>query len=242
VQLAQVQSVPAQTAPIQSVPGGFTPGQRAEIVEIMRAALKTDPSILRDAVQALQADESLRHEAAARQAISDQAATLAAARGDQVAGNPAGDVTVVEFYDIRCPYCRRMLPVIDQVLRGDGKIRWVYKEIPILGPASVTAAKAVLAAQRQGGYAAMHDALMSGPPDISDAVVKDAAEHAGLDWPRLRRDMDDPVIKARLDANIELARKLEIDGTPAYVIGARMIPGAVDAATLRDAVASARAK
>jgi protein-disulfide isomerase len=222
--------------------GNFTPAQRAEIVEIMRAALKSDPTILRDAVQALQADEALRHEAASRAAIAGSGAALAAAQGDQVAGNPSGDVTVVEFYDPRCPYCRRMLPAVADLLRGDPKLRWVYKEIPILGPASVTAAKAILAAQRQGRYAAMHDALMGGTPDITPAVVQADAERAGLDWPRLQRDMDDPAIAARLDGNVALARRLEIEGTPAYVIGTRLIPGAVDESTLREAVASARAK
>jgi protein-disulfide isomerase len=239
--LAQGGHALAQTS-AQSRPGGFTPEQRAEIVEIVRAALKSDPSILRDAVQALESDETLRHEAAARTAIAGATAALASAPADQIAGNPAGDVTIVEFYDPRCPYCRRMLPVAADVLRHDTRIRWVYKEIPILGPASVTAAKAVLAAQRQGKYGAMHDALMTGTPDVTPAVVQTIAASTGLDWAKLQRDMDDPTIKARLDANVELARQLGIDGTPAYVIGGRLIPGAVDEATLLAAVASARSK
>ena len=154
----------------------------------------------------------------------------------------AGDVTVVEFYDLRCPYCRRMLPVIHALLEHDHQVRWVYKDIPILGPASIVGARAVLAAQRQGQYEAMREAMMTGTPEITPDIVRAAAEHIGLDWARLQRDMDDPAIKARIDRNVELARKLDIQGTPAYVIGGRMLPGAVDLAELQGAVTAARVR
>jgi protein-disulfide isomerase len=220
----------------------FTAAQRAEIVQIVRDALKADPSILRDAVAAVQADEANVKEAAAHEAIGKLGPRLTKADGDPVAGNPGGDVTVVEFYDLRCPYCRRMLPVMAELLRADPKVRLVYKDIPILGPPSVLGARAVLAAQRQGGYQKLHDLIMAGPPDItSDSLRADAAK-AGLDWTQLQRDMADPSVERRLAENMELAHVLQIDGTPAYVIGGKLLPGAVDLAELQAAVAAVRAR
>jgi protein-disulfide isomerase len=128
----------------------FTPAQRAEIVQILRDALKQDPSILRDAVGALQADEGDRQQAASRAAIAAVRDTLIDP-ADPVAGNPTGDVTIVEFFDTRCPYCRKLEPAMDELLAGDHGVRLVYKDLPILGPASVLGSKALLAAQQQGG-------------------------------------------------------------------------------------------
>ena len=124
----------------------FTPAQRAEIVQILRDALKQDPSILRDAVGAMQADEG-----------EQQRAALAAAKdrlidpADPVGGNPNGDVTIVEFFDTRCPYCRKLEPSMAELLASDHGVRLVYKDLPILGPPSELGSKALLAAQRQGG-------------------------------------------------------------------------------------------
>jgi protein-disulfide isomerase len=221
-------------------PAHFTPAQRAEIVAIVRQALKSDPSILRDAVIALQAEESARHAGAAASSIERLGPALTAAPGDPVAGNPHGDVTVVEFYDLRCPYCRRMLPVLDALIHSDPKLRVVYKDIPILGPGSVLGAKAVLAAERQGGYLRMHELLMQGGSQITDASVRSAAQTAGLDWARLQRDMADPTIEARINANLALAHTLDIDGTPAFVVGKQLLPGALELSELQDAVKAAR--
>ncbi|MBN8888758.1 MAG: hypothetical protein ABS99_08370 [Acetobacteraceae bacterium SCN 69-10] len=220
--------------------GGFTAAQRAEIVQIVREALRQDPTILRDAITALQDDESARKDAAARAAIGGLGPVLTRTPGDPQAGNPKGDVTVVEFYDVRCPYCRRMVPVMAELLKRDANIRVVYKDIPILGPASVLGAKAMLAALNQGGYQRLYDILMTGNPNIDMAVLEDAARRAGLDWPRLRRDMDSKPVQARIDANLALAHRLGIQGTPAYVIGNQLLPGAVELADLQGAVAAAR--
>jgi protein-disulfide isomerase len=218
---------------------GFTPEQRAEIIAIIRDALKQDPSILRDAVNAMQADDSAKTQATTRAAIAkmqDQLVTAA----DPVAGNPHGDVTIVEFFDTRCPYCRKLEPVMAQFLAEDGNVRVVYKDLPILGPASVLGTKALLAAQKQNGYEKLRDLVMKMPPDTTLPQIEAAAKQSGLDWDRLSQDMNDPSVQARIDDNLKLARALEIQGTPALVIGKDLIPGAVDLNDLRDAVATAR--
>jgi protein-disulfide isomerase len=223
-------------------PAGFSAGQRAEIVDILRTALKTDPSILRDAITALQAQEATIKEATARAALERAGPNLAHATGDPMAGNPNGDVTVVEFYDLKCPYCRRMLPVMAELLRKDPKVRLVYKDIPILGPGSVLGARAVLAAQKQDGYQRLHDAVMTGAPDITQESLHTATMRVGLDWDRLQRDMTDPAIQSRIDANLEVARNLGVDGTPVYVIGTHVLPGAVELAELESTIAAVRAQ
>ena len=218
----------------------FTPAQRAEIVTILRDALRTDPTLLRDAIGAMQQQETLREEATARAAIAGLGGALTRDGGDPVAGNPQGDVTLVEFYDVRCPYCRRMLPVMAELLKREPGLRVVYKDLPILGPPSVLGARALLAAQKQGGYFRLHDTLMAGPPEIDLARLQAAAVGVGLDWDRLQRDMAAPEIQSRIAANLALGQQLHIEGTPAYVIGTRMIPGAVDLAELQAAVNEAR--
>jgi protein-disulfide isomerase len=230
----------ALPAAAQTGPSSFTPTQRREIVDIIRDALRTDPTILRDAIMALQAAEGEQDAKSAASVIAGLQDVLLRTPGDPVAGNPDGDVTLVEFYDVRCPYCRRMLPVVDDLIRRDRNVRVVYKDIPILGPGSVVAARAVLAAQRQGAYIRLREALMTGTANIDEGVVKAAALKLGLDWPRLQRDMGDSAIKDRLDANLKLAHQLSVQGTPAYVIGEQLLPGAVSLTDLQDTVAQAR--
>jgi protein-disulfide isomerase len=221
--------------------GAFTPEQRAEMLQIVRQALRDDPSILRDALSAMQADDTARQDAASTGAIAAQQAALFNAPADQVAGNPAGNVTVVEFYDPRCPYCRQMLPVMAALLKADPQVRLVFKDIPILGPASVLEAHALLAAQRQGGYLRFQDAIMHNTATPTAASLRAEAEREGLDGVRFDHDMGDAAIQSRLDENLRLATTLHVEGTPALVIGKRMIPGAVDLAELQQAVAAARA-
>jgi protein-disulfide isomerase len=220
---------------------GLTTEQRAEVVEILRHALREDPSILRDALSALEHAETRDRVTAQRQAISQNAAALFRDAADPVKGNAQGDVTVVEFFDARCGYCKQLHPTMDQLLRRDRNIRLVLKDLPILGPTSVVASRALLAAQRQGKYADLFDALLSLRGEPTEAVLRQSAERAGIDWARLRRDMEDPAITGRIDQNLSLARALSIEGTPALVIGTTLVPGAVDLPTLERLVAEARA-
>ena len=159
---------------------------------------------------------------------------------DPVAGNPHGDVTIVEFFDTRCPYCRKMEPAMDSFLAQDHKVRLVYKDLPILGPASVLGTKALLAAQKQDAYVKMREAVMKLPPDTTIAQIEARGRALGLDWPRMAHDMEDPAVQARIDANLKLAHDLGIQGTPALVIGDDLVPGAVELPELQKAVADAR--
>jgi len=219
---------------------GFTEAQRAEIVGILRDALRSDPSILREALEGLEAAERREREGAGRAAIAANAGALFRDPADPAIGNPQGAVTVVEFFDPRCGYCKRMVPVVEELLRRQRDVRWVMKDFPILGPNSVLASRALLAAQKQGKYAELHDAVMRLREEPAEPVLKREAERAGLDWARLKRDMDDPAVQRRLDANGRLAQALQIQGTPAMVVGDALVPGAVDLATLERLVAEAR--
>jgi len=218
----------------------FTPAQRAEIISIVRDALKTDPSILRDAIKTLQADEERASAAESQAAITSHRADLFTKPGDAEAGNHAGDVTVVEFYDPRCPYCRKMLPGIAAMLQQDHGVRLVYKDIPVLGPPSALEARAIVAAQKQGAYLKMQDALMGNPAAPSDDLIRDTALKLHLDATKLAADMKSDAVGKRIDANLDLAHALKISGTPTFVVGEQVIPGMVDVAQLEAAVINAR--
>jgi protein-disulfide isomerase len=216
----------------------FTPAQREAIIAIVREALKRDPTILRDAVEAMQADEAATRQANAKAAIVARRGALVSP-SDPVAGNPAGDVTLIEFFDVRCPYCKRLDPEVVRLLAADHGVRLVYKDLPILGAASMLGAKALLAAQRQGKYDELRETLMHQGTPTAESIHADAAK-LGLDTDRLERDMQDPAIQARLDANLKLAHDLGISGTPAMVIGTNLVAGAVSLAELQSAIAAAR--
>lgn len=240
----------AAPAAAQAPGSAFTPAQRAEIVEILREALRQDPSILREAFAGLEAAEQRARAEARREALARNAEALFRDAADPVRGNARGDVTIVEFFDARCGYCKQLHPALEALLRRDPNVRIVMKDLPILGPNSVLASRALLAAQRQGRYPQLQDALLSLRVEPSEAVLRQQAERVGLDWARLRRDMDDPAIGRRIEANMRLAQALGIEGTPALVVapaeqareaGATLVPGAVDLAALERLVAEARA-
>ncbi len=229
------------TGALAQAPAGLTAEQRAEVLQILRQALREDPSILRDALAGMEEAERRDRTAAQRAALAQQREALFGDAADPVKGNPRGDVTIVEFFDARCGFCKQMHPAMEALLARDRNVRVVMKDLPILGPPSVMASRALLAAQRQGKYAALYDALMTLRGEVTEPVLRQQAERAGLDWARLRRDMDDPAIQRRIDANLRLAQTLGIEGTPALVVGQTLVPGAVDLPALERLVAEARA-
>jgi protein-disulfide isomerase len=243
--LALIAALSAGAARADS-PLPFTPAQRNAIIAIMRDALVRDPTILRDAIQAMQTAAAREAEAASRKAITAAGPSLVSP-ADPIEGNPRGDVTVVEFFDTRCPYCRKLNPTVAALLASDHGVRLVLKDLPILGPPSVVGSRALLAAMRQrdqipDAYDRLRAAIMApGMVETTEAIVL-AAQRMGLDPNRLRQDMSDPAIQQQLDANVALAQSLHVDGTPGLVIGSRLIPGAVDLSELRQAVADARAE
>jgi protein-disulfide isomerase len=133
-----------------------------------------------------------------------------------------------------------MRPVVEELLRRQRDVRWVMKDLPILGPNSVLASRALLAAQRQGKYAELHDAVLRLREEPAEPVLRREAERAGLDWARLKRDMEDPAVQRRIEANTRLAQALQVQGTPAIVVGETLVPGTVDLASLERLVAKAR--
>lgn len=159
-----------------------------------------------------------------------------------VGGNPDGSVTLVEFFDYNCPYCRRMAPVLAEIQHTDRDVRILYKEWPILGAESEYAAKAALAAARQGKYLELHDAMMQAEERFDEAAVLRLAAELGIDIDRLQRDIADPAIAAAIIRNMQLAQSLGITGTPAFVIGDQLLRGAADATTMQHFLREARTK
>ena len=159
---------------------------------------------------------------------------------DPVAGNPQGDVTVVEFFDYRCPYCKRSQPDITALINDDPHVRIVYKDLPVLGQDSVFAARAALAAARQGGYQRLHDAMLEAPGQLTNETVITLAQAQGLDKDRLLQDMASPEVAANLARNSELAHALGINGTPSFVVGELVVPGAIEPSGLRKLVTAQR--
>ena len=166
------------------------------------------------------------------------------AKTSPVGGNPDGDVTIVEFFDYRCPYCKKAHDIVSKVIEADGKVRLVYKEFPILGPDSVVASRAALAAfiVEPSKYDAFYDALMRSKGPLPEARVFEIAKTVGFDTEALRKSMDDPAIGQEIGHNRALAQELEITDTPAFVIGGKLYPGMLEADNLIAAIAAAREK
>ncbi|MDB5414310.1 MAG: disulfide bond formation protein DsbA [Rubritepida sp.] len=218
----------------------LSPEQRAEVLQLMRQTLREDPSILREAMAGLEQSEQAERATAQTRAIAQYSEALFRDAGDPVKGNPQGTVTLVEFFDARCGYCKQLHPATDQLLQRERDVRIVLKDLPILGPSSVVASRMLLAAQRQGQYVPLYDALMRLREEPGEAVLRREADRLRLDWARLRRDMEDPAIQARITRNLELARGLDIQGTPALIIGTTMVPGAINLAELQRLTAAQR--
>jgi protein-disulfide isomerase len=198
----------------------------------VRDYIMTHPEVVLESVARLQAEEGAKPTAEVdqRSAIAMNQDRLYDDPASQSAGNVMGDVTVVLFFDYRCPFCKQGVAQEKAFLAADPGARIVYKEFPILGAPSVRASRAALASVRQHKYLPFHDAMMAHRGDFSDAEIFGMALQVGIDIDRLKADMDAPEITDILKANFDLARSLRVDGTPAYVIGDRMVSGITSAA------------
>jgi len=218
----------------------IAPEQRQAIEGIIHDYLMHNPDVLIEALRAAEDKANRDADAKAALVLKDRRDEVFDDPATPVGGNPQGDVTIVEFFDYRCPYCKQVQPSLQALLDQDHNLRFIYKEMPVLGAPSVTAAHAALAARLQGKYEAFHAAMMATKGQITDDVVYQVAGSVGLDVDRLKRDMATPEIDRALKANLALANALDIRGTPGFIIGDHIVPGAIDLDALKDLVASAR--
>jgi protein-disulfide isomerase len=205
-------------------------------------AADAEPAKLEPAVQAyadkLQADK----DAAQQAAIAKAESRITGDPGTQVLGNPNGDVTIVEFFDYQCPYCKADEPALEQLLKDDRGVKLIVKEFPILGAPSLAASKAALASVAQGKYEPFHDALLAHKGHLDTDQIDGIATDAGVDLARLRRDETAPEIADAIIYDFNLARSLKITGTPGFIVGGKVLSSPSSEDDFKKAVAAARTK
>lgn len=235
------------SAPFAHADSSMTPAKKKEIEKIIHDYLVTNPDVLIEASQALQKKQQVVMQEQARAAIAQYGGNLV--KGDlTVAGNPKGDVTLVEFFDYQCVHCIKMKPVIDALVHKNPNLRVVFKEFPIFGKESEMASRVAIAAGLQGKYMALQKQLFIGDHHLDEAKIMAAAKATGLDMERLKKDMSSQAVTAVLDETHKLAESVHLMGTPAFVIlstpsgqfkpgkETAFIPGAASEATLQEMI------
>jgi protein-disulfide isomerase len=212
---------------------------RPAIEEIVRQYILQHPEVLMESMRLHQARERAAQRERSKEAVLARLSDLQQDPSSPVAG-AAGGVTVVEFFDYRCGYCKRAESTIRKVLADHPDIQLVFKEFPILGPESSVAAKAGLAAEKQGGYLKFHQALMALPGPINMGAIEELAGKQGLDVSRLKTDMESPEVQAILTRNRDLGHDLGVRSTPSFVIGSELVQGVMDAAAFERLIAQAQ--
>jgi protein-disulfide isomerase len=207
--------------------------QADQVRKIVKDYLMENPEIILDAVEAMREKQRLAAESEAKRAITERKKDIFDDATSPVGGNPKGDVVLVEFFDYNCGYCKAMHDGMMKVIKEDGKVRLIYKELPILGPASLLAAKAALAANKQKKYSEFQDAMMRLKGGLSETTIMKTAADIGLDVAKLKKDMEGADVADAIARNKELARSLNVEGTPAFVIGETVLPGAIPEASLK---------
>lgn len=221
----------------------LTTEQRKAVQELIREYILKNPEVILQSVEAFRARQEQAKAQGVLQVLKTRENELLRDPGSHVGGNPNGDIALVEFFDYRCGYCKRVHPTVQKLLKDDGNIRFVYKEFPILGPESIFAARAAIAARAQGKYVEFHNALIELRGSFARDRVLKTAEDTGLDTDKLLKEIETGKSKVDeiLQLNFSLANDLEINGTPAFIVGDRILRGAADLATLKEAVAAGRA-
>jgi protein-disulfide isomerase len=223
----------------RAVPTSLAEVDRGRMEVVVHDYILAHPEVLPEAMQLLRDRETAQQQSEAGKIVKANAGAILEPFGNAWAGNPKGDVTLVEYFDYNCGYCRASLPAIAQLLASDPKVRIVYRELPILSEESGVAAKLSLAAAEQGKFRAFHDALYAGG-QLTDESIAAAAKAAGLDMARAKALA--PRASAEIASNLELARKMGMTGTPSWIIGDRIVSSALQLEELQKAVAAARAK
>ncbi len=221
------------------------PEARAQLRSEIRSYLLEHPEVVMEALRTLEEKRRVAEAQAATDTVRSNADAIFDDGYSYVAGDPDGDITVVEFLDYNCGYCKRAHADVKKLIESDGDIRFVIKEFPILGPTSRTAAEAAMAAMEQDGgerYLAFSDALMSHRGTLEEETIYRIAAQVGLDPDKLREGAKDAKIGERISANYDIARKLEIQGTPTFIIGDTVVRGFVPLEKLRAEVEAQREK
>lgn len=210
----------------------FSSSQQQEIQKIVHDYLVSNPEVLIEASQALQAKEMAKSKSQAMQGITANKSKLFNDPNSPTAGNADGNVLLVEFFDYQCSHCKEMQPVIDKVLSGNNKVKIIYKEFPIFGDTSNYAAQMALAANKQNKYLEFHNALMKHSGALNASKIQEIAKSVGLNVEQLKKDMTDPAVKQEISDTYDLAKALNLAGTPSFVLSNKamtefdFIPGA----------------
>ena len=207
----------------------FSVSQAEEIKGYVREYILGNPEIIAEAITLLQNKQETNKSDRQKRNLQQLQSELRNPPEQTIIGNPDGKVTVVEFFDYNCGYCKSMFETVLETLQGNADLRLVLIEFPILGPNSLVASKAALAARKQDLYGPFHQALMSHRGGIDEATVMTLARGVGINVNQLKLDMKDPELDEIIEKNRSFAQKLEINGTPAFIIGDALIPGAVPA-------------
>lgn len=215
--LATSLASPAIMAADATATAPMSDAQKKEIEKVIHDYLVSNPEVLLEASQALQQKQQQNMQQQAQSAIQENADQLFQGKLTTV-GNPKGAVTIVEFFDYQCIHCKKMSSTLDNLIKKDSGLRVIYKEFPIFGKSSEMASRVALAAGMQGKYQAMHNALLTTEKRLDNQVVMDAAKSLGLDMNKLKKDMDSQEVTDILDTNRQLAEKLHLMGTPAFII------------------------
>jgi protein-disulfide isomerase len=220
------------------------PLSRSDVEKIVRETLIKNPEILQEAMAELEKRASADEAARRKEVLAAYRDRLIGSPHSMVLGNPKGDVTVVEFFDYNCGYCKRALTDLLDLMKGDDKVRVVLKDFPVLSESSVDAAKVAIAAKAQATpakFLEFHQKLMGGRAQASKERALAVAKEVGLDMTRLAKDIDSEEVKEGLKENFQLAQDLGLNGTPSYVVGDSVLVGAIGLAKLQDQVKATRA-
>lgn len=220
---------------------GLDDKQKSEVEAMIRDYILEHPEVVIEAIQKYQENERVAQQQKSAQALASLASVFEEEGAFPRSGNKDGDVLFVEFFDYQCGYCKKVFPDMMAIADNDKDLNVVYVEFPILSEQSVTASRAALASEKQGKYMDMHKALMGHRGSLSDDVIMKIAASVGLDVDRLRADMGSDEITAKIQRNRELASALGLRGTPAFVIGDNLAPGAISKDQMLDLIKQARA-
>lgn len=235
------------TAPVVIAAEQMSAAQQQQIEKVVHDYLIAHPEVLIEASQVLQQKQQENAQLQAKEAIASNAGQLFK-QNMAVVGNTKGNVTLVEFFDYQCSHCKNMAPVVNNLLQQDKSLRVVYKEFPIFGKTSEMASQAALAAAMQGKYQQMNEALLKLNVRLDEDVIMKTAKSLNLDMKKLQADMKSKTVQDMLASNRELAEKMHLMGTPAFIIAATpngqfdssrepsFIPGAASEASLQDLI------